>query len=136
MSIYFIRTHIIFEGVHGINDDDALKSISDKDLKGQLSDTTDIKASLVLAPPTKRHMHREEMGNVNKLFTMPSINQNTLPNERLVKNYQRNLTSRSVDVEDFPMFDPIVFGTQFNQKRTYSNFAKHTEYKTNRLIKK
>lgn len=64
-----------------------------------INTTTDIITGLVLAPPTKRHMYWKKMGGVDELFTMPSINCNTLPNITLLNSYRRNLISQSVGVD-------------------------------------
>ena len=40
-------------------------------MKSQLSDSSDIVATLNIAPPTKRQMHWKETGGVNELFSLP-----------------------------------------------------------------
>ncbi|XP_043286205.1 double-strand-break repair protein rad21 homolog [Venturia canescens] len=77
---------------------DEVKNISGEEMKAQLSDTSDIITTLDLAPPTKRLMHWKETGGVEKLFALPG---RPLPARVLFKNYQRHLTSKSYDHEDF-----------------------------------
>jgi len=77
---------------------DEVKAISGEEMKAQLSDTTDIVTTLDLAPPTKRLMHWKETGGVEKLFALPGRTLNSRP---LFKDYQRNLTAKAVDNEDF-----------------------------------
>lgn len=67
-------------------------------MKAQLSDTSDIVTTLDLAPPTKRLMHWKETGGVEKLFALPA---RAIPARVLFKNYQRHLTSKTYDHEDF-----------------------------------
>ena len=50
---------------------DEVKAITGEEMKGQLSDTSDIVTTLDLAPPTKRLMHWKETGGVEKLFALP-----------------------------------------------------------------
>ena len=50
---------------------DETKAITGEEMKGQLSDTSDIVTTLDLAPPTKRLMHWKETGGVEKLFALP-----------------------------------------------------------------
>ncbi|XP_078033049.1 RAD21 cohesin complex component verthandi [Augochlora pura] len=77
---------------------DEVKNISGEEMKAQLSDTSDIITTLDLAPPTKRLMHWKETGGVEKLFALPG---RPIPARVLFKNYQRHLTSKSYDHEDF-----------------------------------
>ncbi|XP_076355668.1 double-strand-break repair protein rad21 homolog isoform X1 [Tachypleus tridentatus] len=77
---------------------DEVKNISGEEMKSQLSDTTDIVTTLDLAPPTKRLMHWKESGGVEKLFALPS---RPILSRSLSKLYQRHLTSRHVDNEEF-----------------------------------
>ncbi|KAG8037105.1 hypothetical protein G9C98_004427 [Cotesia typhae] len=77
---------------------DEVKNISGEEMKAQLSDTSDIVTTLDLAPPTKRLMHWKETGGVEKLFALPA---RPIPARVLFKNYQRHLTSKSYDHEDF-----------------------------------
>lgn len=77
---------------------DEVKNISGEEMKAQLSDTSDIITTLDLAPPTKRLMHWKETGGVEKLFALPG---SSIPARVLFKNYQRHLTSKSYDHEDF-----------------------------------
>ncbi|KAK0181818.1 hypothetical protein PV327_000012 [Microctonus hyperodae] len=77
---------------------DEVKNISGEEMKAQLSDTSDIVTTLDLAPPTKRLMHWKETGGVEKLFALPG---RPIPARVLFKNYQRHLTSKSYDHEDF-----------------------------------
>lgn len=77
---------------------DEVKNISGEEMKAQLSDTSDIVTTLDLAPPTKRLMHWKETGGVEKLFALPG---RPIPARNLFKNYQRHLTSRSYDHEEF-----------------------------------
>ncbi|XP_033230081.1 double-strand-break repair protein rad21 homolog isoform X3 [Belonocnema kinseyi] len=80
---------------------DEVKNISGEEMKAQLSDTSDIVTTLDLAPPTKRLMHWKETGGVEKLFALPG---RPIPARVLFKNYQRHLTSKSYDHEDFGRF--------------------------------
>ncbi|XP_013777469.1 double-strand-break repair protein rad21 homolog [Limulus polyphemus] len=77
---------------------DEVKNISGEEMKSQLSDTTDIVTTLDLAPPTKRLMHWKETGGVEKLFALPG---RPILSKTLSKLYQRHLTSRPVDNEEF-----------------------------------
>ncbi|KAK1134970.1 hypothetical protein K0M31_007736 [Melipona bicolor] len=77
---------------------DEVKNISGEEMKAQLSDISDIITTLDLAPPTKRLMHWKETGGVEKLFALPG---RPIPARVLFKNYQRHLTSKSYDHEDF-----------------------------------
>ncbi|XP_035224578.1 double-strand-break repair protein rad21 homolog isoform X1 [Stegodyphus dumicola] len=77
---------------------DEVKNISGEEMKSQLSDTTDIVTTLDLAPPTKRLMHWKETGGVEKLFALPG---HPILSKTLSRAYQRHLTTRSVDNEDF-----------------------------------
>ncbi|XP_063991538.1 double-strand-break repair protein rad21 homolog [Diachasmimorpha longicaudata] len=77
---------------------DEVKNISGEEMKAQLSDTSDIVTTLDLAPPTKRLMHWKETGGVEKLFALPG---RSIPARVLFKNYQKHLTSKSYDHEDF-----------------------------------
>ncbi|KAG8228983.1 hypothetical protein J437_LFUL009541 [Ladona fulva] len=79
---------------------DEVKNISGEEMKAQLSDTSDIVTTLDLAPPTKRLMHWKETGGVEKLYALPG---RPIPARALFKNYQRHLTSRAADNEDFGM---------------------------------
>lgn len=82
---------------------DEVKNISGEEMKSQLANTTDIITTLDLAPPTKRLMYWKETGGVEKLFALPSRDLRT---KELSKNYQRYLTSRSMNIEDFSMLGP------------------------------
>ncbi|GIY71662.1 hypothetical protein CDAR_259622 [Caerostris darwini] len=75
---------------------DEIKSISGEEMKAQLSDTTDIVATLDLAPPTKRLMHWKETGGVEKLFSLPG---HRILSKTLTRAYLRHLTTRSVENE-------------------------------------
>ncbi|GFY50203.1 double-strand-break repair protein rad21 homolog [Trichonephila inaurata madagascariensis] len=75
---------------------DEVKSISGEEMKAQLSDTTDIVATLDLAPPTKRLMHWKETGGVEKLFSLPG---HRILSKTLTRAYLRHLTTRSVENE-------------------------------------
>ncbi|KAJ8675050.1 hypothetical protein QAD02_010836 [Eretmocerus hayati] len=77
---------------------DEVKNISGEEMKAQLSDTSDIVTTLDLAPPTKRLMHWKETGGVEKLFALPA---RPIPARALFKNYQRHLTSKTYDHDDF-----------------------------------
>ncbi|XP_058804130.1 double-strand-break repair protein rad21 homolog [Phymastichus coffea] len=77
---------------------DEVKNISGEEMKAQLSDTSDIVTTLDLAPPTKRLMHWKETGGVEKLFALPA---RPIPARILFKNYQRHLTSKTYDHDDF-----------------------------------
>uniref|UniRef100_T1JA65 Rad21/Rec8-like protein N-terminal domain-containing protein n=1 Tax=Strigamia maritima TaxID=126957 RepID=T1JA65_STRMM len=77
---------------------DEVKNISGEEMKSQLSDTTDIVTTLDLAPPTKRLMHWKETGGVEKLFALPG---RPIPSRVLSRLYQRHLTTRAVENEDF-----------------------------------
>jgi len=77
---------------------DEVKNISGEEMKAQLSDTSDIVTTLDLAPPTKRLMHWKETGGVEKLFALPG---RTLQSSRIHHDYQKNLKTRTVDVETF-----------------------------------
>ena len=50
---------------------DEQKGIPSETMKMQLSDTSEIIATLDLAPPTKKLMHWKETGGVEKLFALP-----------------------------------------------------------------
>lgn len=77
---------------------DEVKNISGEEMKSQLSDTTDIVTTLDLAPPTKRLMHWKETGGVEKLFALPG---RPILSRNLSKLYQRHLTTKAVENEDF-----------------------------------
>ncbi|XP_011499866.1 PREDICTED: double-strand-break repair protein rad21-like protein 1 isoform X2 [Ceratosolen solmsi marchali] len=81
---------------------DEVKNISGEEMKAQLSDTSDIVTTLDLAPPTKRLMHWKETGGVEKLFALPA---RPIPARVLFKNYQRHLTSKTYDHDDFGRLD-------------------------------
>ncbi|XP_011636688.1 double-strand-break repair protein rad21 homolog [Pogonomyrmex barbatus] len=93
---------------------DEVKNISGEEMKAQLSDTTDIITTLDLAPPTKRLMHWKETGGVEKLFALPG---RPIPARVLFKNYQRHLTSKSYDHEDFGRFGTEEDGMSLEQMR-------------------
>ncbi|XP_020706770.1 double-strand-break repair protein rad21 homolog isoform X2 [Athalia rosae] len=93
---------------------DEVKNISGEEMKAQLSDTSDIITTLDLAPPTKRLMHWKETGGVEKLFALPG---RPIPARVLFKNYQRHLTSKSYDHEDFGRLDADEDGMQLEQMR-------------------
>lgn len=104
---------------------DEVKNISGEEMKAQLSDTSDIVTTLDLAPPTKRLMHWKETGGVEKLFALPGrpiparvlfkvtfieYYEKLLVEREIfdlmllyyfVQNYQRHLTSKSYDHDDF-----------------------------------
>uniref|UniRef100_A0A6B2E8Y9 Putative dna repair protein rad21 n=1 Tax=Phlebotomus kandelakii TaxID=1109342 RepID=A0A6B2E8Y9_9DIPT len=82
---------------------DEVKNISGEEMKNQLANTSDIVTTLDLAPPTKRLMFWKETGGVEKLFALPSRD---IPARSLFKNYQRNLVSRAIDLEDFSVLGP------------------------------
>ncbi|XP_055681206.1 double-strand-break repair protein rad21-like protein 1 [Lutzomyia longipalpis] len=82
---------------------DEVKNISGEEMKNQLANTSDIVTTLDLAPPTKRLMFWKETGGVEKLFALPSRD---IPARNLFKNYQRNLVSRAIDLEDFSVLGP------------------------------
>lgn len=82
---------------------DEVKNISGEEMKNQLANTADIVTTLDLAPPTKRLMSWKETGGVEKLFGLPA---REIPARCLFLNYQRNLTSRTIDLEDFSVLGP------------------------------
>lgn len=82
---------------------DEVKNISGEEMKNQLANTSDIVTTLDLAPPTKRLMSWKETGGVEKLFGLPA---REIPARCLFQNYQRNLTSRTIDLEDFSILGP------------------------------
>lgn len=82
---------------------DEVKNISGEEMKNQLANTSDIVTTLDLAPPTKRLMSWKETGGVEKLFGLPA---REIPARCLFQNYQRNLTSRTIDLEDFSVLGP------------------------------
>lgn len=82
---------------------DEVKNISGEEMRNQLSYTSDIVTTLDLAPPTKRLMFWKETGGVEKLFGLPLRD---IPARCLSQNYQRNLTSRTIDLEDFSVLGP------------------------------
>lgn len=84
---------------------DEVKNISGEEMKSQLSDTTDIVTTLDLAPPTKRLMHWKETGGVEKLFALPG---HPILSKTLSRMYQRHLTTRSVENEDFGIEDDRI----------------------------
>ncbi|XP_023231715.1 double-strand-break repair protein rad21 homolog [Centruroides sculpturatus] len=77
---------------------DEVKNISGEEMKSQLSDTSDIVTTLDLAPPTKRLMHWKETGGVEKLFALSG---HPILSRALSKLYQRHLTTKAVDNEEF-----------------------------------
>ncbi|XP_014616388.1 PREDICTED: double-strand-break repair protein rad21 homolog [Polistes canadensis] len=93
---------------------DEVKNISGEEMKAQLSDTSDIVTTLDLAPPTKRLMHWKETGGVEKLFALPG---RAIPSRSLFKNYQRHLTSKSYDHEDFGRLGVEEEGLSLEQMR-------------------
>ncbi|XP_077258725.1 RAD21 cohesin complex component verthandi [Temnothorax americanus] len=93
---------------------DEVKNISGEEMKAQLSDTSDIITTLDLAPPTKRLMHWKETGGVEKLFALPG---RPIPARVLFKNYQRHLTSKSYDHEDFGRLGNEEDGMSLEQMR-------------------
>ncbi|XP_012271464.1 double-strand-break repair protein rad21 homolog isoform X2 [Orussus abietinus] len=93
---------------------DEVKNISGEEMKAQLSDTSDIVTTLDLAPPTKRLMHWKETGGVEKLFALPG---RPIPARALFKNYQRHLTSKSYDHEDFGRLGVEEDGMALEQMR-------------------
>lgn len=93
---------------------DEVKNISGEEMKAQLSDTSDIVTTLDLAPPTKRLMHWKETGGVEKLFALPG---RPIPARSLFKNYQRHLTSKSYDHEDFGRLGAEEEGISLEQMR-------------------
>ncbi|XP_011061140.1 PREDICTED: double-strand-break repair protein rad21 homolog [Acromyrmex echinatior] len=93
---------------------DEVKNISGEEMKAQLSDTSDIITTLDLAPPTKRLMHWKETGGVEKLFALPG---RPIPARVLFKNYQRHLTSKSYDHEDFGRLGTDEDGMSLEQMR-------------------
>ncbi|XP_026474531.1 double-strand-break repair protein rad21 homolog isoform X2 [Ctenocephalides felis] len=99
---------------------DEVKNISGEEMKNQLSDTTDIVTTLDLAPPTKRLMHWKETGGVEKLFALPSRH---IPARTLFKNYQRHLTSRSFENEEFANLGPDLLPEQPNPVEDPANAA-------------
>lgn len=92
---------------------DEVKSISGEEMKAQLSDTTDIVATLDLAPPTKRLMHWKETGGVEKLFSLPG---HRILSKTLTRAYLRHLTTRSVENE--------VYGNDDDQDELDSEIEK------------
>lgn len=82
---------------------DEVKNISGEEMKNQLANTSDIVTTLDLAPPTKRLMSWKETGGVEKLFGLPA---REIPARCLFQNYQRNLNSRTIDLEDFSVLGP------------------------------
>ncbi|KAL0126584.1 hypothetical protein PUN28_005146 [Cardiocondyla obscurior] len=93
---------------------DEVKNISGEEMKAQLSDTSDIITTLDLAPPTKRLMHWKETGGVEKLFALPG---RPIPARVLFKNYQRHLTSKSYDHDDFGRLGTEEDGMSLEQMR-------------------
>lgn len=59
------------------------------------------------------------MGDVHKLFGLPSIVRNTILNKTLLKNYQRNLRSQSVSDDSFSTLGQMLVDSQNNSKRSY-----------------
>lgn len=97
---------------------DEVKNISGEEMKNQLANTSDIVTTLDLAPPTKRLMFWKETGGVEKLFGLPS---REIPARCLFQNYQRNLTSRTIDLEDFSVLGPAdVLALEYHQQRPES----------------
>lgn len=82
---------------------DEVKNISGEEMKNQLANTSDIVTTLDLAPPTKRLMSWKETGGVEKLFGLPA---REIPARCLFQNFQRNLISRTIDLEDFSVLGP------------------------------
>ncbi|XP_028966864.1 double-strand-break repair protein rad21-like protein 1 [Galendromus occidentalis] len=77
---------------------DEVKNISGEEMKAQLSDTSDIVTTLDLAPPTKRLMHWKETGGVDKLLSLPAVeNRNS---KYIQKLYQSRLVTRSVESDE------------------------------------
>ncbi|KAG7213135.1 hypothetical protein KM043_002451 [Ampulex compressa] len=111
---------------------DEVKNISGEEMKAQLSDTSDIITTLDLAPPTKRLMHWKETGGVEKLFALPG---RPIPARVLFKNYQRHLTSKSYDHEDFGRLGVEEDGMPLEQMRDASE-AEISTYEQSILSKR
>lgn len=77
---------------------DEVKNISGEEMKSQLSDTSDIVTTLDLAPPTKRLMHWKETGGVEKLLSLPAVENRH--SKYLQKLYQVHLVTRSVESDE------------------------------------
>lgn len=88
---------------------DEVKNISGEEMKAQLSDTSDIVTTLDLAPPTKRLMHWKETGGVEKLFSLPAVENRH--SKYLHKVYQGHLVTKSVESDESlvqaPVEDPV-----------------------------
>uniref|UniRef100_A0A336LZF7 CSON008911 protein n=1 Tax=Culicoides sonorensis TaxID=179676 RepID=A0A336LZF7_CULSO len=82
---------------------DEIKNISGDEMKNQLANTSDIVTTLDLAPPTKRLMYWKETGGVEKLFALPSRD---FCSNSLFVNYQRQLVTKLIGVEDFINLGP------------------------------
>lgn len=112
---------------------DEVKNISGEEMKAQLSDTSDIITTLDLAPPTKRLMHWKETGGVEKLFALPG---RPIPARVLFKNYQRHLTSKSYDHEDFGRLGNEEDGMPLEQMRDAPEVAEASSFEQNVLNKR
>lgn len=90
---------------------DEQKELAGDVIKSQLKDTSDIVATLDLAPPTKKLMLWKETGGAEKLFCLPARQHTSI----LILNiYRRNLTAdipkdlKIVRDEDFDLEEPEV----------------------------
>ncbi|OQR71137.1 double-strand-break repair protein rad21-like [Tropilaelaps mercedesae] len=84
---------------------DEVKNISGEEMKSQLSDTSDIVTTLDLAPPTKRLMHWKETGGVEKLLSLPAVENRH--SKYLQKLYQVHLVTRSVESDESLVAPPV-----------------------------
>ncbi|KAI1300152.1 Double-strand-break repair protein rad21 -like protein [Halotydeus destructor] len=76
---------------------DEIKTLTGEEMKSQLSDTTDIVATLDLAPPTKKLMHWKKTGGSEKLFSLP---ERPLMSKVLSLYYSRNLVTSRIETEE------------------------------------
>ena len=76
---------------------DEEREIAEETMKLQLSDTSDIVTTLDLAPPTKKLVHWQKTGGVEKLLTLPG---HAFLSKHVSMLFQRNLvTSPLSEVE-------------------------------------
>lgn len=90
---------------------DEMKELAGDVIKSQLKDTSDIVATLDLAPPTKKLMLWKETGGAEKLFCLPSRQHTSI---FILSIYRRNLTAdipkdlKIIRDEDFDVEEPEV----------------------------
>ncbi|XP_041466101.1 double-strand-break repair protein rad21 homolog [Lytechinus variegatus] len=90
---------------------DEMKELAGDVIKSQLKDTSDIVATLDLAPPTKKLMLWKETGGAEKLFCLPARQHTSI---FILSIYRRNLTAdipkdlKIVRDEDFELEEPEV----------------------------